>query len=73
MENQGRSPGHSRRKVTWAFVRGLQGPEAPTDVQSLGQSLQRVLAGQRGAEVLEGLPDELRALLELLLQRLTGK
>jgi len=48
----------------------LQSDAVPAELRPLGHALGRILAGERGPTVLEGLPPELRGPVEALLARL---
>ena len=57
------------------IAQALQQPGAPADAMraALGQAMQRLLEGLRGADVLQGLPPELAQSVEVVEQELRGQ
>jgi len=61
-----------RGQRAYAQARALQGAEASADMQAIGRACQRLLEGLRGDAVLRDLPDEIKPLVNQLLEQLAG-
>jgi tetratricopeptide (TPR) repeat protein len=54
----------------YGLTQALQQPSAPPEYHTLGKGLQRVLEGLRGAEAVEGLPEEVKEIVQAVLGQL---